>query len=903
MIPFIIAGAIGYGIAKLLEEDKAPKYADGGGTLLAPNGKPSNLTPEQYKLVRTPEFKAWFGDWQNDPENASKVVDENGEPLVVYHGTNAEFNEFKPSVKALASHTIRTQPIFLSPNLQFANAYGKNIKSTFLNIRKLFYGRKLNQEQEDYFYELILNDEIKKGTNEDSAIEHAYQTTRELKLGSWGVLESDFMWNFYKQYDYNGFIVDEGYENYAVFNSNQIKLADGTNTTFDGNNPDIRYAGGGEITLLKNKAKSPFLGKLYGQDVEPSGYYAIEKKTNMFDSNENYETKKLKYQNPLYIDVDTDTLISWKYELSNKYKAKGKQLTEKLIKEGYDVIITKYPNGDLGEIIVLDTLKLKNNDIRYKTGGEIKDLVVLHNINSYQIKEADYLGGLITPSIAILKAGQSFTDFGSITLIGTKELIDPENRSVKVFAGDVYSPSVPRRLWYVDNRTLEKVTNELKEKSLYYDENISNSNREFYHLINRYIGNSSEFDKDIEKNSFNKLIEQYFEKLKLIYIVDKSIKIKVPFKDKRHFLWNNAEFTLTPEQKKRFAPILREYTNESNENGSNGTSEEIRSKVYDLFLEVLNNIKLDIQEKYKNEKDGDKLYEIISNKMFESFEKTVGTRYDWREHYKYDLSQAVWSEKLLDEEKLNQNIKKVFTKDVIEDYKKWLSDFISQFQGRAYFLKGNEKMSYNLENLVDATSNRVVGQEKNITFSVNQAKSFGTKRLNSINEIKKNSNKLISKQEMNLIDEKNSDNFSMLSQSLKYEDENTWRKLDSLGKALADYFKGTSIVSALRKNDFKTPSSYQITLFEDFADELKNSPVDYFEGKYQRAVSLNEFKYAVVPFDTDTKTIDILRSNKLIVKKYKTDDERFQIVNNISEKDKSIKFNNGGRLIPTFDKK
>jgi hypothetical protein len=33
--------------------------------LLAPNGKPSNLTPEQYKLVRTPEFKAWFGDWEN----------------------------------------------------------------------------------------------------------------------------------------------------------------------------------------------------------------------------------------------------------------------------------------------------------------------------------------------------------------------------------------------------------------------------------------------------------------------------------------------------------------------------------------------------------------------------------------------------------------------------------------------------------------------------------------------------------------------------------------------------------------------------------------------------------------------------------------------------------------------
>ena len=48
--------------------------------LLAPNGNKSNLTAEQYELVRTPEFKAWFGDWENDTKNASKVVDENGEP-------------------------------------------------------------------------------------------------------------------------------------------------------------------------------------------------------------------------------------------------------------------------------------------------------------------------------------------------------------------------------------------------------------------------------------------------------------------------------------------------------------------------------------------------------------------------------------------------------------------------------------------------------------------------------------------------------------------------------------------------------------------------------------------------------------------------------------------------------
>ena len=58
--------------------------------LKAPNGKDTNLTPEQWVTVRTKRFKDWFGDWQNDPENASKVVDANGEPMVLYHGTFIE---------------------------------------------------------------------------------------------------------------------------------------------------------------------------------------------------------------------------------------------------------------------------------------------------------------------------------------------------------------------------------------------------------------------------------------------------------------------------------------------------------------------------------------------------------------------------------------------------------------------------------------------------------------------------------------------------------------------------------------------------------------------------------------------------------------------------------------------
>ena len=91
--------------------------------LLAPNGKPSNLTPEQYKLVRSSAFKKWFGDWENEPENASKVVDENGEPLVVYHGTNNEFYEFDLTYFGKTDEGFYGKGFYFTPNLETAEVY------------------------------------------------------------------------------------------------------------------------------------------------------------------------------------------------------------------------------------------------------------------------------------------------------------------------------------------------------------------------------------------------------------------------------------------------------------------------------------------------------------------------------------------------------------------------------------------------------------------------------------------------------------------------------------------------------------------------------------------------------------------------------------------------------------
>jgi hypothetical protein len=48
---------------------------------------------------------------------------------------------------------------------------------------------------------------------------------------------------------------------YFTFESNQIKLADGTNTTFDGGNPDIRFNTGGITQLTTIGGFADFFGE------------------------------------------------------------------------------------------------------------------------------------------------------------------------------------------------------------------------------------------------------------------------------------------------------------------------------------------------------------------------------------------------------------------------------------------------------------------------------------------------------------------------------------------------------------------------------------------------------------------------------------------------------------------
>jgi len=279
------------------DSDPIGEYHLGGDMSmhLAPNGKPSNLTHEQWHLVRTPEFKAWFGDWErlallkikdsgvdevtldNIAKDVSKVVDENGEPLVVYRGDSSKTDTFGENT-------------FFSSNDYVAGSYSNEAAvpeyEVFLNIKKpldLLGGNELrrnpnssrlsgsdpnvvsifkeaiSQLPNDYTVKVGWGDVWDKQTLYDAVINNFYgieYINYDNQSASW-----DAIIKYAKDNGFDGvFMLDESVDrlirnqfSQIAFNSNQIKLADGTNTTFDGENPDIRYEDGGIIDETYNK--------------------------------------------------------------------------------------------------------------------------------------------------------------------------------------------------------------------------------------------------------------------------------------------------------------------------------------------------------------------------------------------------------------------------------------------------------------------------------------------------------------------------------------------------------------------------------------------------------------------------------------------------------------------------
>jgi hypothetical protein len=199
--------------------------------LTAPNGKPSNLNEKQWNQVRTPEFKKWFGDWENDPKNASKVVDENGEPLVVYHGTDATFDAFIPGWAQGWG-----KGIYFTDNKEQTKEFGENTIEAFINIK--------NPVTEENYSKMDLIQNTDAWKDKTKKLQEKYGEEQELDFENEFYENIDFLANIWRELGHDGIIFEgsnsiEGQE-IVSFNSNQIKSATENEGTFSAEEKSIR---------------------------------------------------------------------------------------------------------------------------------------------------------------------------------------------------------------------------------------------------------------------------------------------------------------------------------------------------------------------------------------------------------------------------------------------------------------------------------------------------------------------------------------------------------------------------------------------------------------------------------------------------------------------------------------
>lgn len=215
----MVAEEYGYARAYTAEEQQIIAEAQRNGTYLkAPNGKPTNLTPKQWVQVRTKAFKRWFGDWESNPDNASKIVDANGEPMVVWHRTPNNFTSF--DVEKIGSSTdwgAFGMGFYFSADPEQYRMYGQNKLAVFLNAKN----------------PLRLT------------ADNAYEIKAPFFGGdySWSKESSEKFAEWVKSSGYDSVVyIDNGYgvDEYVVYSPTQIKSAEINSGEFDPTDPDIR---------------------------------------------------------------------------------------------------------------------------------------------------------------------------------------------------------------------------------------------------------------------------------------------------------------------------------------------------------------------------------------------------------------------------------------------------------------------------------------------------------------------------------------------------------------------------------------------------------------------------------------------------------------------------------------
>lgn len=236
-----VAESLAPTIGKMAED-----YLTKTGALLkvAPDA-PAIEVPTAPKL-NTPAFKNWFGN--------SKIVDDKGAPIVMYHGTKHQFEKFDPKIGYQGA-------MFFSPKREFAENYmgGTDVRepiAVYISAKNPFdYD---NPKHRQAVIELAIeNTPIYKNAPDQAGMRRVLEDALTSKDSNWTTIEDTGFQNAIKKLGFDSFYVKEsGVKNIGVYDPTQIKSVFNKGT-FNPKDPRILYGGGvaGTGTMQQQEKK------------------------------------------------------------------------------------------------------------------------------------------------------------------------------------------------------------------------------------------------------------------------------------------------------------------------------------------------------------------------------------------------------------------------------------------------------------------------------------------------------------------------------------------------------------------------------------------------------------------------------------------------------------------------
>jgi len=235
----------------------------------------------------------------------------------------------------------------------------------------------------------------------------------------------------------------------------------------------------------------------------------------------------------------------------------------------------------------------------------------------------------------------------------------------------------------------------------------------------------------------------------------------------------------------------------------------------------------------------------------------------------------------------------VWTPELNAEYKEWNKSLAERIgvQGKEKIVAGRTPMGklkykdHTLENVL-AHMKTNAGKEEGFGGSGNIGNLAATMRgkFKNKKELSEARDTFVTSEEMSDIKTDLYTELSRITDLLAKENKHLDPKSYELGDNFNSIFSDKKYSIEQNFKEFY-PDTSEATKQEviKFLEKLANTPSEYFEIKPNRALQMNEFKGAIVPNNTDEKTLQILKDNGIEIKKYNTEKERLDLLKEFEE--------------------